>query len=61
MENYLGGLNSAYRVAADQRRWIEELARRAFRSSEMPPTGTGEALRYFPTSYPNLRQAVDKK
>ena len=58
MENYLGSLNSAYRVAADQHRRIEELAKRVFRSSDLPPTGPGEALRYFPTSYPSLRRAV---
>ena len=60
MENYLGSLNSAYRGAADHRRRIEELVRRAFRQGQpgLPPTGPGRALRYFPTSYPNLRRAV---
>ena len=61
MGNYLGSLNSAYRVAADQRQRIEQLARQAFRDTHLAATGPGEALRYFPTSYANLRQAVDKK
>jgi hypothetical protein len=40
MENCLGSLSSAYRVAAGQRRRIEELAKRAFRPGQpnLPPT-----------------------
>ena len=60
MENYLASLNSAYRGAAGQRQRIERLASQAFRETHLAPTGPGEALRYFPTSYANLRQAVDE-
>ena len=61
MENYLGSLNSANRGAPDHRRRIEELVKRAVQPGQpdLPPTtGPGEALRYFPTSYPDLRRAV---
>ena len=58
LENYLASLSSAYRGAAEPRQRIERLASQAFRETHLAPTGPSEALRYFPTSYANLRRAV---
>ena len=64
MENYLASLNSAYRGTVDYQQRVQALARQAFgeKRPDLPPSGMppagGEALRYFPTSYPTLRRAV---
>ena len=54
IEHYLATLNPAYRQAADGRQRIKELVDSVFRERTAPE----EALRYYPTSYGNLRQAV---
>ena len=56
MENYLASLNSAYRSTIDFPQRIQGHLKQAYPSSELPVTD--DALRYFPTSYPNLRRAV---
>ena len=61
MENYLASLNSAYRNAADYPQRIQSLVKEAFRRTELPGTGPGDALRYFPTSYSTLREVAGKK
>ena len=56
IENYLASLNSAYRNTVDYQQRIQGLIKQAYPPSELPVTD--DALRYFPTSYPNLRRAV---
>jgi len=56
MENYLASLNSAYRSSLDYRDRIQRLMKQAFPPTQLP--AAGDALRYFPASYPNLRSAV---
>ena len=62
MENYLASLNSAYRSSADYQRRIQGLVRQAYgeRPQDVTPgmPAQVDALRYFPTSYPNIRQAL---
>ena len=62
LENHLASLNSAYRGAADYQRRIQGLLRQAYgeRPQDVTPgmPARVDALRHFPTSYPNLRQAV---
>ena len=62
MENYLASLNSAYRGAADYQRRIQDMVKRTY-GERMPEVTPGmpeqpNALRYFPTSYPNLRRVA---
>ena len=62
LENYLASLNSAYRGAADYQWRIQAMVKRAY--GERPPEtvpgmpAQADALRYFPTSYPNIRKVV---
>ena len=63
MENDLASLNAAYRGTADYQRRVQGLVRQAFgeKRPDLHPSGMPagvDALRYFPTSYPNLRRAV---
>ena len=63
LENYLTNLNSAHRGAADYTMRIKRLVARAYGGGAPQETTPGmparaEALRYFPTSYPNIRYAV---
>ena len=59
LENYLASLSSAYRGAADYQRRIQDMVRRAYgeRQPDVTPgvPAQANALRYFPTSYPNIR------
>jgi len=56
MENYLTSLNSGYRNSLGYQRRIQTLMKQAYRPTQLPIAG--DALRYFPASYPNLRHAV---
>ena len=53
LEHYLVTLNPAYRLAAEGRRHIKDLADRAFRGRAPPE----EVLRFYPASYGQLREA----
>ena len=55
LEHYLSTLNSAYRQAAEGRRNIKELVDSAFRGRTAPE----EVLRFYPTSYGRLREALN--
>ena len=59
-DNYLAGLNSAYRGTVDYQQRGQALTKQAFRDTQLAQTGPGEALLYFPTSYSTLRQAAGK-
>ena len=54
LETYLATLNPAYRQAAEGRRKIKELVDRAFRGHTRPE----EVMRFYPTSYGRLREAL---
>ena len=54
LEHYLATLNPAYRQAADGRRNIMERVDSAFRGRSAPE----EVLRFYPTSYSRLREAL---
>jgi len=54
LEHYLASLNPAYRQAAEGRRNIKELVDSAFRGRTAPK----EVLRFYPTSYSRLREAM---
>ena len=56
MENYLASLNSAHRNTIDYQQRTQGLIKQAYPSNGLQITD--DALRYFPTSYPNLRRAV---
>ena len=55
IEHYLSTLNPAYRQAAEGRQKVKELVDSVFRGRTAPE----DVLRYYPTSYGNLRQAVE--
>ena len=57
LENYLSTLNSAYRQAADGRQKIKELVDSTFRGRMAPE----EVMRFFPTSYGRIREAIELK
>jgi RNA-splicing ligase RtcB len=54
LESYLASLNSAYRQAADGRQKIKQLVDSAFRGRTAPE----EVMRFYPTSYGRLREAL---
>ena len=57
LESYLATLNPAYRQAAaasQKRTEIQEMADRAFRGRMAPE----EVMRFYPTSYGRLREAL---
>ena len=54
LEHYLATLNPAYRQAAEGRRNIKELVDSAFRGRTAPE----EVMRFYPTSYGRLREAL---
>ena len=54
IENYLSTLNPAYRQAADGRARIKELVESTFRGRTAPE----EVMRFYPTSFARLREAV---
>ena len=57
LENYLASLNPAYRQAADaeaRRERLPKLIPASFRGRMAPE----EVLRFYPTSYENLRGAL---
>ena len=55
LEHYLATLAPAYRRAAEGRRKIKELVDSAFRGRTAPE----EVLRFYPTSYSRLREALN--
>jgi hypothetical protein len=55
LENYLSTLNPAYRQAADGRARIKQLVESTFRGRTAPE----EVMRFYPTSYGRLREAVN--
>ena len=55
LENYLSTLNPAYRQAADGRAKIKEFVEATFRGRTAPE----EVLRFYPTSYGRLREAIN--
>jgi hypothetical protein len=57
LENYLSTLNSAYRQAADGRAKIRQLVESTFRGRTAPE----EVMRFYPTSYGRIREAVELK
>ena len=54
LESYLASLNPAYRQAADGRQRIKELVDSTFRGRTAPE----EVMRFYPTSYGRLREAL---
>ena len=54
LEHYLATLNPAYRQAAEGRKNIKGLVDSAFRGRTAPE----EVLRFYPTSYGRLREAL---
>ena len=54
LEHYLATLTPAYRQAAEGRGNIKQLVDRAFRGRTAPE----EVLRFYPTSYGRLREAL---
>jgi hypothetical protein len=62
LENYLASLNSAYRGAADYQRRIQDMVKRTYGEKKADVTpgmpAQADALRYFPTSYPNIRRVA---
>jgi len=64
-QRYMASLRRGYRQAADYQQRVEQFKKpvdAAFRSpaQQRPglPTGPGEALRFYPTSYGSLRRAT---
>ena len=55
LESYLATLNPAYRQAADGRERIKELVASTFRGRTAPE----EVMRFYPTSYGRLREALN--
>jgi hypothetical protein len=55
LESYLATLNPAYRQAADGRQRIKELVDSTFRGRTAPE----EVMRFYPTSYGRLREALN--
>ena len=62
LEKYLASMNSVYRNTLDYPARIKKLVTRVYGGgpSETVPgmPAQVDALRYFPTSYPNIRKAV---
>ena len=65
-QRYMASHREGYQQAADYQQRVEEFKKQvdaAFRSpaqqrSDLPGTGPGEALRFYPTSYGALRRAT---
>ena len=55
LESYLASLAPAYRQAADGRQKIKQLVDSAFRGRTAPE----EVMRFYPTSYGRLREALN--